>query len=219
MRIRTVTGIVALALGCVPGATHAQNLINGSFELGTDPNTGPGQNLGLFAPDTTTITGWTVSSGSVDYIGSRWAAGDGGRSLDLSGVSAGTILQDVGGFTPGMAYELSFLLAANPEGGPSTKSLQVGIDGLTQIFSSGAQGSASDPGWTRMSFGFTASSPTLTLTFTSLENNASGPALDGVRIAAVPEPGPLSLCAAAGGLSALGLLRRRFQRKESPDTA
>jgi hypothetical protein len=47
-------------------AAHAVSVINGSFELGTDPGSSFAT---VNAGDSTTITGWTVDSGSVDYIG------------------------------------------------------------------------------------------------------------------------------------------------------
>src|SRR2546421_3026708 len=61
----------------------SQTVVNGSFETGATPPFG-----GAFipAPDSTSIPGWTVQSGSVDYIGSdTWQAADGSRSLDMSG--------------------------------------------------------------------------------------------------------------------------------------
>src|SRR5947209_17274027 len=113
---------IALCLAIAYFSNLAQNglgasIVNGSFEIGTDPGT----SANLTAPDSTTIQGWSVISGTIDYIGSRWTAGDGTRCLDLSGVSAGAIRQTVTGFVPGQAYELSFLMAGNPESGPTIK--------------------------------------------------------------------------------------------------
>src|SRR5690349_3476844 len=97
--------IVAVILATT-GFVTAQTVVNGSFETGTTPPFG-----GLFipAPNSTTISSWTVQSGSVDYIGSdTWQAADGSRSLDMSGHDAGSIFQNVSGFTVGQQYRLSF---------------------------------------------------------------------------------------------------------------
>lgn len=206
----TLRTFLTLLLVCCVCGESAQSLLNGDFDSGTDPNTGAGQNLGLTAPDSTTIFGWTVSSGTIDYIGSRWAAGDGVRSIDLSGTSAGSVFQTIGGFVPGLAYQLSFLMAANPEGGSPTKSMQVDIAGQSQIFSFTGQGTSTDLGWTRRTLDFTASAPVETLRFTSQEDNASGPALDGVRIAQAPEPASWALfLIGAGALGYSGWSRKR----------
>ena len=69
---------------------QATNLIqNGSFETAT---VNPGTDTLLNAVSTV-ITGWTVSQGSIDYIGTVWQASNGVRSLDLSGGNAGRIQQ------------------------------------------------------------------------------------------------------------------------------
>ncbi len=185
-------------LGCLAGGAEAQTVLNGSFETGLDPNTGVGLNIGMTAPDNTTIFGWTVSSGTVDYIGGRWVAGEGARSLDLSGVSAGSIFQTVGGLTPGVAYELSFLMAANPDGGAPTKGMQVDIGGVSQSFSATQTGNPADLGWTLRTLEFVPAAPTVTLVFTSLDNSASGPALDRVGIVQIPEPASWTLLILGG---------------------
>src|SRR5437763_10426038 len=132
----------------------AQTVTNGSFELGTDP----GNSLVVLAGDSTTITGWTVQSGTVDYIGTRWAAADGERSLDLSGQSEGSIVQNaVSGFTVGMEYRLSFYMAANTEGGSPIKSLRADVGLASQSFSFDGTGySASNMGWSLRTLDFFA---------------------------------------------------------------
>jgi choice-of-anchor C domain-containing protein len=210
-RKTTAVTIITVLIGCTASVVEAQDLINGSFEVGLDPNVGSGQNLGMTAPDSITVTGWTVSSGTVDYIGDRWVAGEGARCIDLSGTSAGSISQTIGGFTPGLTYEVRFLMAANPEGGSPTKSLQVGIGNTAEVFSFTGQGTAADLGWTQRTLDFTATASTLTLSFTSLEDNASGAALDAVSVVAVPEPGAWSLCATGLGLFTVARVWRRLR--------
>jgi choice-of-anchor C domain-containing protein len=107
LNLIAVIGILAVALGA---ATAQANLItNGSFEEGTPP----GQYLTVNAGGTA-ITGWTVGSGGVDYIGSYWQAADGSRSVDLSGNAPGFVSQSFA-TTAGATYTVSFYLAGNPD--------------------------------------------------------------------------------------------------------
>ena len=166
-----------------------QNLIvNGSFEIGVDlTNTLP-----ISAVDSNSINGWTVQSGSIDYIRGRWVAGDGNRCLDLSGVSAGTIRQEVSGLSVGHVYRLTFLLAGNPEASPSVKSVRASVGGVSQDFSFNISGfSPTRMGWTEKTIDFTATNPSTTLLLTSLTGGQAGPAIDVVSIFPVtPVPGP-----------------------------
>jgi choice-of-anchor C domain-containing protein len=209
--MRSAFCLLALILAS-PEWCSGQIVVNGSFESGPTPPLG-----GLYvpAPDSTTISGWTVSSGSVDYIGSdTWPAAHGSRSLDMSGHDAGTIMQNVSGFTPGNQYRLSFYLAANNDGSPTLFHLQGSIGSSTQTFTFDATGHTyANMGWSLRTMDFTANNTTLTLALTSLDDGFAGPALDDVSIAAIPEPS-----AGACGLSAmLGLiLRARLLRAKRP---
>ena len=197
--MRTCGWVAALSLGHAD--LRAQTVINGSFESGVPIF--PNSNIGLYSPDSTSVTGWTVAGGTVDYIGSLWAAGDGNRSLDLSGVSAGTLTQLINGFILGGTYRLEFLLAGNPSGGGDIKSVVASLGANSQTFSINRTGATFDSmGWTSQGFDFTADATSLALSFTSLDPTASGPALDLVRIYPTPEPGTLTL-AALGALAAM----------------
>lgn len=159
--------------------TSEPRVVNGSFEKGLDP----GVSANLTAVDATTIKGWTVESGTVDYIGTRWVARDGKRCLDLTGLSAGTIFQNVSGFRVGQHYRLSFLMAANPELGGGVKTLQASIGGKAEIFSFDGTGFDTEHmGWSVRTLDFVAHSKVLRLTFTSLDDGLVGPALDRVQI-------------------------------------
>jgi len=69
----------------------ATNLVgNGSFELPGGTTT---TFLGAGTSNATLLPCWTVTSGSVDYIGNLWPASDGNNSVDMAGQSAGAITQ------------------------------------------------------------------------------------------------------------------------------
>jgi choice-of-anchor C domain-containing protein len=176
-----VAGVLAAAAMALP-ALAASAFQNGSFENGTDP----GSFTTLTAPDAATITGWTVSSGTIDYIGTYWTASDGVRSLDLSGTSPGAISQTFNTVT-GHNYTVTFDMAGNPDGTPIVKTMTVDAGGTPQTYSfdtSTVSGTAShtNMGWTPKTFNFTATGPTTTLTFTSTTATSYGPALDNVRL-------------------------------------
>jgi len=112
-----------LAVLALAGATLAfSGLTNGSFESGTYLDSGSGFEQ-LNAGDTS-IDGWTVDSGSVDWIGTYWVAQDGSKSIDMSGTDAGAISQTFA-TTIGNTYTVSFFLSGNPAGPPTVKTLDV----------------------------------------------------------------------------------------------
>src|SRR4051794_41118923 len=168
-------------LGLIAGAAllfgaqsaSAVTIANGSFELGTAP--------GAFAqvnPGDGNITGWTVNSGSVDYIGSYWAASNGSRSLDMSGGSAGQISQVINGLTDGQEYKVTFDIAGNPAGAPASKDLKVTADGYFGLYSFDTSGhSTVDMGWSSQTFFFVANGTSATLAFLSLTAGSYGAAL------------------------------------------
>ena len=201
---------LAMLFCLATGLAKGQTVINGSFELGFDPGI---SSIQLNAGDSTSLTGWTVVSGTIDYMGGTWVAGDGSRSLDLTGTSAGTIEQVITGFIPGQNYQLYFLLAANPEGGPAIKSLQAGIGSTSQTFTFDGTGySDANMGWSPRIMDFTATSTTMTLDFTSLQDGLYGPALDAAAITPVPEPGTLGLLGCAILICSPGAIRQRIKK-------
>jgi choice-of-anchor C domain-containing protein len=189
---------------------QAAAFTNGSFELGPDP----GQLITLPA-GSTDLTGWTVTSGTIDYTGLTWQASQGSRSLDLSGLDAGQIGQTFDTIL-GATYQVLFDLAGNPAGSPVEKLLRVAATGGT------AQGYSFDTtgktltamGWQTLAYNFTATSPSTTLLFTSLTDTAFGPALDNVRVSTdglTPVPTPALL----PGLIGMGIAAWRRRQGEA----
>jgi choice-of-anchor C domain-containing protein len=208
-RIATYFGALALLVGGVSLA-HAAAFTNGSFETGT---TSPGSFTTLYAPDTS-ITGWTVigagETPSIDYIGSYWTASDGVRSLDLSGLSKGGVSQTFDTVF-GQQYSVSFDVAGNPDKTYNKVlgfTLSVGPAIADITFVQGANTKAS-MGWLTYSYSFVANAVSTTLSFLSKTDPDCcwGPALDNVRVSAVPIPAALPLLGA--GLVALGAFARR----------
>ncbi|MFV0680563.1 choice-of-anchor C family protein [Ottowia sp.] len=201
-------------------AAWAAPFQNGSFELGTDP--------GSFLQRVTggsDITGWTVSSGNIDYIGTYWMPhSDGARSLDLSGGRAGRMgtIEQAFDTVAGHEYRVTFAMSGNSDCGNAVKTMRVAATGGVSVdytFDTATPGhSRMNMIWETQTYAFTASGASTTLSFSSLENSNCGPALDHVqlvdrsaattRVTAVPtlSEGTLILLGVAVGAAAL---RRR----------
>ncbi|MDQ7250174.1 choice-of-anchor C family protein [Dongia sedimenti] len=129
------------------------------------------------------LNGWVIGGAGVDHIGSYWQASEGGQSLDMSNLDAGSISRELTGLTAGREYTVTFDMAGNPDGGPTVKSLKIEVGGASADYDFDTTGhSKADMGWQTKSFTFVATSDTETLTFTSLTPGAYGPALDNVSI-------------------------------------
>lgn len=171
---------------CFSLEARANLVLNGSFE---DSSINPGSFTTLNA-GSTAITGWTISSGSVDYIGTYWTAQDGSRSLDLDGNAPGGIQASQSIATiVGQQYLVSFWMAANPDGGPNPKTVDVSFgDTLPQAFAfTPTNTTKQNMGWQEYSFIVTASGTLSDLAFVSTTDGAYGPALDNISVDAVPE--------------------------------
>ena len=184
MKRRSGLGIVigGFAVLALAGATLAvTGPTNGSFETGTYVDGGSGFEQ-LNAGDTS-IDGWTVDSGSVDWIGTYWHAQDGAMSIDMSGADAGAISQTFA-TTIGNTYTVSFYLSGNPAGPPTVKTLDVSATGGTVgHYTFDVTGSTLvTMNWTAKVYSFLATSTSTTLSFVSTTPGAYGPAIDNVAV-------------------------------------
>lgn len=211
MKTMLATFTVAAVLTAGATSASAANLItNGSFETGVgDAGLGGFTTLGA---GSTNMTGWTVASGSVDWINGYWMADDGTHSVDMNGNSVGAIEQTIN-TVAGRTYTLTFDMSGNPYIGSDTRTMQVSAGGASAPFTytfTTPPNSHADMNWVEESLNFTATGPTTLITFasTSTGNCCWGPALDDVAVM-VPEPMTWAmLLVGFGGLGAMARSRR-----------
>lgn len=140
-----------------------------------------------------TITDWSVDSGSVDHIDDYWQHADGDQSIDLNGLTTGTISQTIPTIV-GATYNVSFALSGNPDSSvdvqlasPSNKTLNVSATNGGAVspysFDTLAEGNTlGSMGWKTKQYSFVATSTSSVLTFASTTAGAFGPAIDNVVI-------------------------------------
>jgi choice-of-anchor C domain-containing protein len=132
--------ICAIFLFVAASFAALPTIINGSFESGSNPG------VFTFLPTgSTAITGWTVSAGTVDYIGTYWQASNGSRSVDLNGGSTGAISQTFP-TVPGLTYNVTFDMSGNPFSGPTVKTMSVSAGGATAAYSYDIVANGKHPG-------------------------------------------------------------------------
>jgi choice-of-anchor C domain-containing protein len=213
------TSIAVLASLVLAGSALAAfaGAANGSFETGTGD---PGSFRQLPA-GSTDVTGWTITSGSIDWIGTYWPAAAGSKSLDMNGGGPGAISQ-VLATTIGKTYVVTFALSANPAGPAAVYALTVGATGAASrsyTFDRTAYANTiSNMMWQAKKYSFTATSATTTLSFASgVATGAYGPALDSVvvteKVAAGTRGGPGAACKAGGWKTAVDKAGNHFRNQ------
>lgn len=219
--MRTIA-LWCLVVTALAAATASADLItNGSFE--SSPIANIGSFITLSAVDSTSITGWTVTQGSIDYIGTYWSASDGVRSIDLAGNGMGAIA-DPFDTDINTSYLLEFDLAGNPDGGQllldgspnlKVKTVYVTVAPVGAIlptvytftFDTTGKNRTTDMGWTTQRLLFTGFGDFTQITFSSgMGTSPYGPALDNVRVNAVPEP--MSIMLGIMGLGSVAGFRK-----------
>lgn len=188
---------------------------NGSFENGIYVI--PGTFTTIYSGALTNqIDNWVVTRGSVDYINDYWKASEGTHSVDLNGLSMGSVSQTFGTVT-GQAYKVLFDLAGNPDGKPLEKIVRVSDAINHQDYTFDITGhNHQNMGWLEKEFIFTANSDSTELSFASLTDSCLdywGPAIDNVRVSEVPTPAPEPSSMVLGFLSLSGILGLKRRRK------
>lgn len=204
--------IIAAVLALSVAPASAAVIRNGSFETTSGVRDGGVTTLDA---GSSSIKYWTVDSGSVDLVNSRyWNVSAGSNSVDLSGEDSGSISTGIFGLTVGRLYTVMFDIAGNPDGGPKTKQITAGVSAVgivrpPKTFSTVQAESRDTMNWASRIFTFTAFAPTQLLTFRALGTSSYGVAIDNVRIAVQAVPLPATAPLALLGLAGLAFLRRR----------
>ncbi|MGD0260638.1 MAG: DUF642 domain-containing protein [Verrucomicrobiota bacterium] len=196
--------ILAAALLGVGLSSHANLLINGSFEQGNFVPTEQGSMLlGVGATD---ITGWTVENGGLAWDGPTnpygLTASDGSYFLDLTGDHdnipyGGVVQSQTISTTIDAVYQLSFDLGSDSHYDTTAVGVQVTAGSASETFTSSLPVNRNQ--WQTFTFDFTATSANTSI---SLDGDASNYqeyiGLDNVSVVEVPEPGTLTLVAGPG---------------------
>jgi choice-of-anchor C domain-containing protein len=207
------------ALGASP-ALAAGSFTNGNFESGSyaDPGNAGFETLSAGSATASAMTGWSVTSGSVDWIGTYWQQPAGvTNSIDMNGTATASQPNPVGVLAQQFAtdvnatYVVQFQLAGDPVCGPATYEVSATATGAApQPYTFDTSGtSTSSMGWAPEGYSFVAVSDTTTLTFAADPGNASN---CGAAIASVS----LTETAATGAQCKDGGWRTMFEPNGTP---
>jgi hypothetical protein len=218
----------AAVFAVISGSAHANLLTNGGFDTTTGfvPD---GNDTMTLAPGSTTITGWTVITNNVAWIGPTNPFGVTGSTgsgyfLDLQGYSDGSPyggVQQTISTCATCGYQATFYLgSAN-----GNSAIQVSANGQSQTFTSTNTGSQNNL-WQLETFNFTAAGPSTTIAFNGITaaqgiyigldtidlEQTSGPITSGV-----PEPSTWAMMIL--GFCGVGLMAYRRKQNGSAQFA
>jgi hypothetical protein len=119
------------------------------FSSGFDGTPVPGGYTTIYSGPGGTLGPWTVVSGNVDWIRGYWqsALGTSG-SVDMSGNGPGVLSTSLATIA-GQAYDLSFYLAGNPDGGDGPRTINVEVGNVDESFTFPGGQSEASMGWCR----------------------------------------------------------------------
>lgn len=201
--------VLGAILATMAPMVSAATIVNGSFEQTS--LTGAAGFTTLSAGNSA-VSGWTVSTGTIDYIRTAWKSSAGANSVELNGTGAGSISQLITGLLEGRSYEVYFDLSANPLGGNASKLLAVSAGQDSRVYTvKGTGKTTTNMGWTQKLFTFTALGVSELLTFRSMSAGAYGAAIDNVSLKLQPIPIPASALLVLTALGGLALMKRRKQ--------
>ena len=170
------------------GATPLQN---GGFEQGDYYDPGSWQ---VVPAGDTSLTGWTVTQGSVDWVSSYWRAAEGAKSIDLNGNTPGGLSQTFSTIA-NAKYKVTFFMSGNPvDGRPPGKTMTIDVGGKARAYSydTSVYGNTfADMKYISESYSFVASPNTdsTTLTFTSTTPGDAGMVLDDIVVSCLSQTG------------------------------
>jgi choice-of-anchor C domain-containing protein len=173
----------AIALGAslaLASFARADMLTNGGFESGAAV---PATGILAVPPGSPALTGWTVLGGAINIVtNDYWACLSGVRSVELSSSGPGAIQQTFTSVS-GSVYRLTFSMSGEPFSVPTIKNLRVQAGATTQDYTFDVTPAWHwDMKWQQHTLDFTAPGPSTTVTLTSLDAGAAGPAIDATSI-------------------------------------
>ncbi len=193
LKRRSILGITGALVATVvlTGSVLAAGFSNGSFEDGDFAPLTPGFDFDRVSAVSTDVTGWTVTEGSIDWIGTYW---DGRGRLQGALTSMATRerpAQSSQTFDTNVnsTYFVSSACRATRIAGRQSKTMTVDAgaarDAPYSYDTSVAANTRADMKWADKSFTFVATSNSTVLTFRSTTPGGFGPAIDNIVITEV----------------------------------